>query len=536
MTHAEEPWFKHAVLYQIYPRSFYDSNGDGIGDLQGVIEKLDYLNGRPDSLGVTAIWLSPFYPSPMADFGYDVTDHCDVHPMFGTLHDFKQLLKEAHARGIRVLIDFIPNHTSDEHAWFKESRASRDNPKRDWYIWRDAKTDGSLPNNWESVFGGPAWQYDKTTGQYYLHSFLRKQPDLNWDNPEVRKAMHEQMRFWLDLGVDGFRMDAVLYISKDPEYRDDPVEALSDFKKDQLAAQWNARSQNGPHLYEYLRGMAEVARQYPHKFIVTEAYPHPWDKVAGYVRFYENVDPRVCAPFNFEAIMADWNAAEFRHIIDNFQHALELEYMPVYCLGNHDRHRLATRLGSQAAARSAALLLLTLPGMPTLYYGDELGMIDGKILPEQVQDPYEKNLPGHGYGRDPARTPLPWNDSKHAGFTTGQPWLPINADHAHVNVAAENTDPESMLNLYRKLLAFRRQSPALEDGEYHGLETPEDVFGFRRVSEDEKLIVLVNFVNRTIELPEKFQQADPVISTHDGPLPAAITSLRPHEAVILREV
>lgn len=533
---ATQEWFRHHVLYQIYPRSFYDASGDGVGDLRGIIEKFDYLAGRNDSLGINAIWLSPFYPSPMADFGYDVSDYCDVDPLFGSLDDFRELLELAHSRDVKVMIDFIPNHSSDEHPWFVESRSSRDNPKRDWYVWRDAKPDGSEPNNWHSIFGGPAWTWDETTGQYYLHTFLSKQPDLNWDNPEVRQVMKDQMKFWLDMGVDGFRVDAISGMSKDPEFRDNPPD--SSYRPgidDPSQAYERLNSQNGPHLYDYLREMADFVGSYDNRFMITEAYPHGGDNIASYLRFYHQVNPHACAPFNFEGIMRPWQADAFKDFIDNFLEQKEPVYTPIFCFGNHDKSRLATRFGGENAA-SAALLLLTLPGMPTMYYGDEIGMTDAYIAPEHVQDPYEKNVPGQGFGRDPERTPMQWDASPTAGFTTNTPWLPINPNHNSVNVANERANPQSLFNLYRQLLSLRKSSPALQGDGYEPVETPEGIFGFKRTSEDETLMILINFTDQVIDLsPHDYLMAgnEWLISTrHDSEQQK--TELAPHEARIYR--
>lgn len=531
---TDEPWFRQAVLYQIYPRSFYDSNNDGIGDLNGITKKLNYLSGDSDSLGVSAIWISPFYPSPMADFGYDVSDYRGVDPIFGTLDDFKRLLKAAHQHHLKVIIDFVPNHTSDEHPWFKEARMSRDNPKRHWYVWRDPADGGSPPNNWLSEFGGPAWHYDESTGQYYLHSFLAKQPDLNWDNPEVRKAMNDSLRFWLDMGVDGFRVDAVLWLSKDPDWRDDPPHPDYHPDRDDPTASLNPiYSRRGPHLFEYLHEMAETIRAYPDTFMVTEAYPRQWDNTDAYLHFYENIDPEVSAPFNFEAISSPWDAKEFKHIIDNFQSSLKDGYLPIYCFGNHDQPRLAGRHGG-GAARTAAMLQLTLPGMPVIYYGDELGMTDGEVPPNKVQDPFEKQVPGKGLGRDPERTPLLWNNKKNAGFTKGEPWLPVNPNYVDINIERQQIDPKSSLNLYRSLLKLRASSRALYSGDYSSLKTPDNVFGFHRQFRNERIKILLNFSDQTIALPLKLASGKPLLSTYlDRQI--TISQLRPNEGIILKD-
>jgi len=527
-----------AVIYQIYPRSFCDSNGDGVGDLPGIISKLDYLSGQADSLGVDTIWLSPFYPSPMADFGYDVTDHCSVDPLFGTLADFKQLLTAAHDRDLRVLVDFVPNHTSDEHPWFQEARSSKASKQRNWYVWRDPKPDGSPPNNWLSEFGGSAWEYDAPTGQYYLHSFLTKQPDLNWENPAVRDAMHQVMRFWLDLGVDGFRVDAVSWLSKDSEFRDDPINTayrpnVGDDPHHALLPQYSKR---GPQLFIRLREMAEIIRTYPGRFMITEAYP---DNLATadtfYAEFYQHVDPAVSAPFNFEAITANWDAKEFRALIDQFQRDMHPDYSPVYCFGDHDQRRLASRFGA-AAARTAAVLLLTLPGTPVLYYGDELGMVDGTIGTDQVRDPFALNNPDLDVGRDPERTPMLWSAENGAGFSTAAPWLPLNANYQTTNVAMELTDETSPLQLYRRLLALRRTSEALRSGLYRSLDVSNDtVFGYVRECDTQKITVLLNFSDQSRTVTGDDLAGAVILSTHQDTatdVHGSIT-LQPHEGLIL---
>ncbi|HEX3081806.1 MAG TPA: alpha-amylase family glycosyl hydrolase, partial [Candidatus Saccharimonadia bacterium] len=472
MSKAQHPLsMRGRVVYQIYPRSFYDSNGDGIGDIPGITKKLDYLgDGTTDSLGVNMIWLSPFYPSPMADFGYDVSDYCNVDPIFGTLEDFKTLLEEAHRRSLKVMIDFVPNHTSDQHPWFAQSSASRDNARHDWYIWRDPGPDGGPPNNWLSVFGGSAWEFNSARGQYYMHSFLAAQPDLNWANPAVRKEMQQVIRFWLDLGVDGLRVDAVDWMAKDPQFRDNPPnphyqpgvnDPYHEFSRDY--------SQDGPGLFFYLEEMAAVLKEYPDRFMVTETYPNRDDIITSYLRIYHHYQTDVSAPFNFEGLLLPWKATDFKTFVDHFQGSLDPEHLPIYVLGNHDKSRLASRLG-EAAARTAAMMLLTLPGVAFVYYGDELGLADTPVPPHRVQDPFEKRVPGLGLGRDPQRSPMPWSSTRYAGFSRTDPWLPVNPDYRTRNVQAEQSDPRSMLVLYRKLIHLRNFSPMLQYGAYIPLD------------------------------------------------------------------
>ncbi|HUC95608.1 MAG TPA: alpha-amylase family glycosyl hydrolase, partial [Candidatus Saccharimonadia bacterium] len=446
------PWFFGAVVYEIYPRSFYDTDGDGVGDLEGIIEKLDYLNGKPNSLGVNAIWLSPFYRSPMVDFGYDISNYTNVDPLFGDLKVFKLLTKEAHKRNIKVMIDFVPNHTSDKHPWFLESKSSKQNPKRDWYVWQDAKSGNSPPNNWLSVFGGSAWEYSIKTNQYYLHSFLKQQPDLNWDNPEVRHAIQNAMKFWLELGVDGFRIDSAYYLSKDPTYQNDPINHEYDpVSGDPYTALKHINSKHGPNLTKYLRELTSLVKSYKDRFMILEAHPEKTFDVSAYVQLYNDIDATVCAPFNFEEISLPWDASAYKTCIDQFQARLKSIDLPVYNFGNHDRSRLVTRIGKQAA-RTTAMLQITLPGMPVMYYGDELGMRDVKIPRSLVKDPFEKNVPDRKLGRDPERTPMQWSSSINAGFSTTTPWLPVSGDFHIQNVNKQLKDHKSFLNLYRSLL------------------------------------------------------------------------------------
>jgi glycosidase len=405
MTRIQPLWWQRGIIYQIYPRSFQDVNGDGTGDLAGIIRRLDYLS---DTLGVDAIWLSPFYPSPMADFGYDVSNYVDVHPVFGDLPIFDRLVDEAHRRGLAVIIDFVPNHSSDQHPWFLESRSSRDNPRRDWYVWADAEPDGSPPNNWLSVFGGGAWEWDEATGQYYLHSFLKEQPDLNWRNPEVKQAMLDVLRFWLDRGVDGFRIDVAHLIMKDPELRDNPPNPNppapgAPFRE--YDTQLHLYDKGHADVHAAFRDIRKLLDEYSverPRMAVGEIHEFDWPVWAGY--YGEKLD-ELHLPFNFALIFGAWTAASVRAIVDGLEAALPAGAWPDYVLGNHDVHRIATRVGPQQA-RLAMMLLLTLRGTPTLYYGDEIGMQDVEVPPDMVQDPFEKNVPGLGLGRDPERTPM----------------------------------------------------------------------------------------------------------------------------------
>jgi alpha-glucosidase len=538
-TEGEVPFLRGKVVYQIYPRSFYDSNGDGIGDLPGITARLDYLNdGTPDSLGINVIWLSPFYPSPMADFGYDISDYCDVNPIFGTLQDFRELVAEAHDRGISLMIDFVPNHSSDRHPWFLASRSSRHDPMRDWYIWRDPKPDGSPPNNWLSVFGGSGWEFDEPTGQYYYHSFLAAQPDLNWENPKVRSAMRDNVRFWMDLGVDAIRVDATDWMGKDPSFQDNPPNKHYQPGVDDPYHQFERRyNMHHPNLFMYLHGLAAVVKEYPKGFMVTETYPDRRNIVAEYIHLYDRYLSEVSAPFNFEGILLPWHAPAFKMFVDSFQAALKPHHVPIYVLGNHDNSRLATRIGPRAA-RTAALMLLTLPGIPFIYYGEELGMTDAQIPPNRVQDPFEKRVPGMGLGRDPERTPMQWSGRPHAGFSTGRPWLPVPPTYTVHNVNHLSHSSTSIFNLYRKLIQLRNDSPILQLGAYVPVETDNAyIFAFLRRHNGNELAVLLNFSNQPAEFRSGLGGGALFYSTHGDteglPLDLSHHKLRPHEGQIV---
>lgn len=499
-------WWQREVIYQIYPRSFKDSNGDGIGDLQGIIEKLDYLK----ELGIGAIWISPFFPSPMADFGYDVSDYCGIHPIFGDMNDFDQLLKEVHDKGLKLILDFVPNHTSEEHDWFKESRSSRNNPKRDWYIWKDPGPDGGPPNNWVSEFGGKAWQYDEITKQYYYHTFLKEQPDLNWRNPEVQEAMFDAMRFWLDKGVDGYRVDVMWHMIKDDRFRNNPEnpaykEHMSPYR--QLIP---AYSSDQPEVHDIVEKMRDVTNEYEERVLIGEIYL-PIDRL---VTYYGHENSGAHLPFNFQLIVLPWEADKINAAISEYEASLPEGGWPNWVLGNHDKSRILSRVGKNQA-RVAAMLLLTLRGTPTMYYGDEIGMEDVKIPPDEVKDPHEKNVPGKGLGRDPERTPMQWDSSAKAGFTTGEPWLPISEAAPSVNVEMEKQREESIYSLYKKLLQKRKEEPALHVGAYVPLKASGNLIAFRREKNEKHFLIILN-LGHDVELyaPEEDWRGKVIIATH----------------------
>jgi alpha-glucosidase len=502
-----DAWWKRGVVYQIYPRSFRDSNGDGIGDLGGIVERLDYCA----SLGVDALWLSPIYPSPMADFGYDVADYTDVDPTFGTLAQFDALVAGLKERGLRLILDFVPNHTSDQHPWFRESRASRSSARRDWYIWRDPAPDGGPPNNWMSNFGGSAWQLDERTGQYYYHAFLKEQPDLNWRNPEVRAAMHDVLRFWLDRGVDGFRVDVLWHLIKDDECRDNPPNPGYGPGQPPHHAHAPLYTTDRPEVQQVVTGLRRVIDEYDDRVLIGEIYL-PVERLVAY--YGANLDG-VHLPFNFQLLLSQWNARGIADLIERYEQALPPGGWPNWVLGNHDNPRIAARVGT-LQARVAAMLLLTLRGTPTMYYGDELGMTAVPIPADRVQDPYEKNVPGLGVGRDPSRTPMQWDGSRNAGFSVSEPWLPLAGDHAVVNVQALDADPTSILTLYRRLLSLRRGHAALSTGSYEAVAMTGDLLAYVRRAAGEEFLVALNLGSdpHSISLHDLGRRGRVVLSTH----------------------
>lgn len=523
-------WWQTGVIYQIYPRSFSDSNDDGVGDLEGIRRKLPYLQW----LGIDAVWISPIFPSPMADFGYDISNYTDIHPLFGAMADFRALVNEAHQRGIKVLLDFVPNHTSEEHPWFLESRSSRESPRRSWYVWRDPAPDGGPPNNWRSVFGGSAWEHHAATGQYYYHAFLKKQPDLNWRNPEVRRAMFDVLRFWLDEGVDGFRVDVIWHLIKDREFRDNPPNPEYRPTRStyyELLPIYNA---DQPEVHEIIESMRKLSDGYSDRVLIGEIYL----SVEKLVSYYGREGRGIHLPYNFQLIVLPWEARTLAAAIDAYEPLLPSFAWPNWVLGNHDKHRIATRVGA-AQARVAAMMLLSLRGTPTIYYGDEIGMHDVPIPPERVQDPYEKNIPGRKLGRDPERTPMQWSADQNAGFTGGAPWLPVADDFAAVNVAVEQDDPASLLTLHRRLIALRREHEALRSGQYTGIPAAGDLLVYTRKSGDALFLIVLNLGStpQRFDFPSRELAGKIVLSTtlrrEEEPVSGYI-ALSPDEGVVIR--
>lgn len=529
-------WWKHGIVYQIYPRSFFDANGDGIGDLPGITEKLDYLV----DLGVDAVWISPMYPSPMADFGYDVADYTNVDPRFGTLDDAQTLIDAAHARGVRVILDYVVNHTSDEHPWFVASRSSRESPKRDWYFWKDPAPDGGPPTNWVSRFGGKsAWEWDAATEQYYLHTYLPEQPDLNWGHPGVQDAMLNVLRFWMDRGVDGFRVDVAYRAMVAPQWRDNPPNPAWRTGMDPYKRLQETYIKDLPDAHVVARMLRDVVEAYDDRVLIGEVTLPPERLVA----YYGDGD-EYHLPFNFNLIHSDWTAEAVRAHVDRYEAALAAETVPDaawpnYVMGNHDVQRMATRIGA-AQARIAHMLLLTLRGTPTLYYADELGMPNVEIAPDEVHDPWEKNAPGLGLGRDPARTPMRWSGGSGAGFSAGdaaEPWLPVGPTDAPT-VAAQQADEASMLTLVQRLIRLRRSSEALHGGTHRTLLAPDGVFAYLRTSGDERFAVLLNFTDqpRACTLPPVAASGTVACGTHPSRTGTSVrhtATLQPNEGLVL---
>ena len=517
------PWWECGVIYQIYPRSFQDSDGDGVGDLKGIERRLDYLV----ELGIDAVWLSPIFPSPMADFGYDVADYTGVDPLFGTIENFDRLLAAAHDRGLKLMLDFVPNHSSDQHPWFIESRSSPDSPKRDWYIWRDPAPDGGPPNNWISDFGGSSWEWDEATGQYYLHAFLKEQPDLNWRNPEVRDVMLDVLRFWFDRGVDGFRIDVLWHCFKADGLPDNPTNPEFRLEMGEKLKVLQTHSTHQPEIHELAADFRQLADDYGDRLLVGEIVL-PLHELMTY---YGGDRPGVHLPFNFQLVEAPWDAKFLSKMIADYEAALPPGGWPNWVIASHDYPRIAAKLG-EAQARVAAMLLLTLRGTPTLYQGDELGIGKLEIPFGKVRDPKELREPGIGLGRDPSRTPMAWDATANAGFSAGDPWLPLHGDWQTRNVAVEKGDPGSMLFLYRELLRLRRAEPALSIGSLRLDAGSEHVLAYRREHGASRLQILLNLSVSERRWPRESQSGQLLLSTHCSP--PTDPWLRPDEGVILR--
>lgn len=539
-------WWKEGVIYQIYPRSFMDASGDGTGDLKGITRRLDYLNdGTENSLGVDAIWLSPIFKSPMFDFGYDVSDYSAIDPSFGTMADFDELLKEAHKRNIKIILDFVPNHTSYLHPWFLESKARRDNPKRDWYIWAPpGKGRKGRPNNWQSVFGGPAWEWDDSTSEFFYHHFLKEQPDVNWRNKKLREAMYDQMRFWLDKGVDGFRLDVINHIFKDEALRDNPCR----IGRRPYDMQKHLYDKDLPEATLVVHEMREVVDEYSGRMLVGEVYI---EEPAGASQYYGDGTDALNLVFYFKFSYMPFKARAFMDAVSLWQKLLPSRAQPTYFLSNHDqprhigRYKKGDETETVARAKVAAAMLMTLKGTPFIYYGEEIGMRNLHIKRRDLKDPVGIRYWPIPVGRDMARTPMQWDDSPMAGFTGGKSsWLPINPNFDTINVASESDDPKSLLTFYRRLIWKRKGLSSLRVGRMNIVAgTPNGIFSYIREHRGEKSIVILNFKNMEVDFAppgtkKGVKGLKVVISTHreEGEiiLPGAI-KINPYEALILCE-
>jgi alpha-glucosidase len=519
-------WWKKAIIYQIYPRSYQDSNGDGVGDLPGIISRLDHLV----MLGCDAVWLSPIYPSPMRDFGYDVSDYCGIDPTYGTLEQFDALVSTAHDRGLRVILDFVPNHTSDLHPWFQESKTSRGSARRDWYVWRDPAPDGGPPNNWLGAHGGCAWSFDEQTGQYYLHSFLPEMPDLNWDNPAVREAIHESMRFWLERGVDGFRVDVILRIAKDPSFADEPANPAYTPDMPDYDSLLHTMTRDTEFVHAYIRETRALLDQYD-ALLIGETYLPP-ERLA----LYYGQDDECHLPFNFGLVTEEFTAQSIAACIQAYLRALPEGAWPNWVLGNHDVARVASRVGAgDAGAKLAHLLLLTLPGTITMYAGDELGMENGEIPPHLVVDRRALSDPERWFNRDRARTPMQWDDSPTAGFTTGNPWLPVGPDFAAHNVERERGNPASVLEFVRAVIRLRREHQLWEN-HLRRMHSDAQMLVYSCTSGAEFLVAL-NLSNEPAKLPDRLRDCSVVLSggaeAADPPPREVPQILAPWQGVVL---
>jgi len=535
-------WWRTGVIYQVYPRSFADSNGDGVGDLPGLIERLDYLGHGPNGLGVDAIWLSPIYPSPGLDAGYDISDHGAIDPRFGTDADFDRLVVEAHRRGIRILLDLVLNHTSDRHAWFVSSRAGRTGPHADWYLWRDpAGRDRSgrprPPNNWLSFFGGSAWTYEPARDQFYLHTFLAEQPDLNWRSAAVREAQYRMIGGWLERGVDGFRLDVFNALVKDSELRSNPTLR---WRRRPWDRQEHRHDKDQPDLREVLGELRSIVDARPGRMTVGELFEGDPARAAAQTEDRHLV-------FDFELLEQGWTAAAYARATRAREVAFGPGRWPTVVLSNHDRSRTPTRLAGSRGnpdeiARAAAVVLLTQRGTPFLYYGEEIGLRDVEIPPDEIQDPPARRagLRFPWWNRDQCRSPMPWTAGPGAGFTTGRPWLRLGPDWPVRNVQAQAADPDSILALYRRLIAVRRVVPALHRGTLVLLPPPAaPVLAYLRQEDESLALTLVNFSRRAVRFDFATGQATdwrPIVATHLE-LPAGFRDgeavrLGPHEAAV----
>jgi alpha-glucosidase len=499
---AQKQWYKGAVIYQVYPRSFQDSNNDGIGDLKGIINRIDYIK----SLGVDAIWISPFFKSPMRDFGYDISDYRDIDPLFGNLDDFDELIAQAHQRDIKIIIDQVLSHTSDQHQWFIDSREDLTNDKADWYVWADAKEDGTAPNNWLSIFGGGAWQWEPRRGQYYLHNFFTEQPDLNFHNPDVRKAVLDNVEFWLKKGVDGFRLDAINFCYHDAQLRDNPAKPKEKrqgrgFSEDNpYAFQYHYYNNTQPENIEFMRDIRTLLNKYPGTVSLGEISSE--DSLATMAEYTQGGD-KLHMGYSFELLTDDYSSEYIRNTVTTLEQHMT-EGWPCWAFSNHDVERVASRWSetgevNPAQCKMLTALLASLRGSVCMYQGEELGLGEASVAFEDLQDPYGITFWPNFKGRDGCRTPMPWEnlDSSHAnahnaGFSEVKPWLPVDQQHRLQAVAEQENDSNSILNAYREFMAWRKNQPVLLEGDIEFLQTEEPILAFYRTLNDEKMLCVFN--------------------------------------------
>ncbi|MFZ3070246.1 MAG: alpha-glucosidase [Anaerolineaceae bacterium] len=524
MTH-KKLWWQHGIIYQIYPRSFQDTNNDGIGDLPGIIQRLDYLQ----DLGVDGIWLSPVNPSPDVDFGYDVADYNTIDPKFGTLEDFDQLIQEAHKRDIHIILDLVLNHTSDQHRWFQESRKSKDNSYHDWYLWRDPAPNGGVPNNWLSTFGGPGWKYDAHLNQYYFHMFCPEQPDLNWRNPDVRQAMLDVFKYWLDRGVDGFRLDVFNEYYKHPLLLDNPKKPGFHLRPFDRFEHIHDNSQ--PEMFPLLQDIRKLMNSYPERYTVGETF------MADPVHARMYIGPDVLhAGFDYTYAKSDWSPRSFGNAIQYWDTLHGENAWPNYFLNNHDTPRSSTRYvtgESDARLKLLACMHLTVRGTPYLYYGEEIGMRDIKVSRTHIQDPAGKRYWPIYKGRDGCRSPMQWDSSGYSGFSRGKPWLHLHPDYPARNVLAQSQDQGSLLQFYKDLIKIRRNHPALYEGSLQLLPLEqESVLVYKRSSSDEQALVILNFSNQEQiqNLPAQESEGKPwqIIFAGNEPVSSSLEEKRIH--------
>lgn len=521
----EQMWWRGAVIYQIYPRSFYDANQDGIGDLPGIISKLDYIA----SLGIDAIWISPFFKSPMKDFGYDISDYRDIDPIFGTLADFDELVLKAHALGIKIMIDQVLSHTSDQHQWFIDSREDQTNDKADWYVWADAKEDGTAPNNWLSIFGGTGWTWDPRRQQYYLHNFLTSQPDLNFHNPDVRQAVLDNIEFWLKRGVDGFRLDAINFCYHDAQLRDNPAKpkelrtSIGFDEKNPYAYQYHYYNNTQDENLGFMEDIRSLLNKYPGAVALGEISSEDSLKTMAE---YTQGDSRLHMGYSFDLLTDDFSAAYIKQVVESLESRVS-DGWPCWSISNHDVKRVVTRWGgfnSNDFAKMLFAMISSLRGSICSYQGEELGLTEADIAFEDIQDPYGITFWPQFKGRDGCRTPHPWqHDSVNAGFSEGKPWLPVASEHFAKSVDLQDETADSVLNSYRHFNRWRKEQPALRYGDIKFIDTPEPILAFVRQYQGEQLLVCFNFSeqSQTVALSSLTQQSDSLTAVSGHKLTSA---------------